>query len=224
MVPAWSYESLLMSLARAFQCHENRNDSTVRLVGILFAPSDSALARTEIVPSLNYFHHRSGNNIDFYCAGYRRYGYDKRSDERKVTDHEPPWYFSLLAFEGLRQEVERRSRWEYSGEADLILLNGVFDAASGEADLSWPTAVSCDLDMMVRHGAITSVRRYFESICQFSEGFDGADPAWSFSDEQGARIAGSALKRLVLSLLPKKLGDDYRKAEHFAVRDLSRSL
>ena len=47
------------------------------------------------------------------------------------------------------------------------------------------------------------------------------DPTWGFSDEQGLRTGGSALKRVVLSLLPRQLEDDYRHAEHFAIRDIS---
>jgi hypothetical protein len=37
----------------------------------------------------------------------------------------------------------------------------------------------------------------------------------------GGRTAGSALKRVILSLLPKDLGADYRRAEHFVIRDVS---
>lgn len=222
MVPAWSYESVQKSLDDAFRYrYKSREGSGARMVGLLFARPDSKLGSTEVVPGLDYFHHRSGSNIDFFCAGYRRYGKEKQPDERQVTHEEPPWYFSLLAFEGLRQDVERRTRWKYSGEADLILLNATFDKGRGKADLHWPTAIACDLDMMVRDGAIKSVSRYFELIFRFSEGFDGDDPVWSFSDDQGVRTAGSVLKRVVLSLLPKKLGDEYRRAEHFAVRDLS---
>lgn len=47
------------------------------------------------------------------------------------------------------------------------------------------------------------------------------DPTWSSSDEQGLRATGSTLKRVVLSLSPRHLGDDYKRAEHFAIRDIS---
>jgi hypothetical protein len=45
----------------------------VRMVGLLFARSDSPLAKKEIIPSLEYFHDRSGEHIDFYCPGYASY-------------------------------------------------------------------------------------------------------------------------------------------------------
>jgi hypothetical protein len=77
---------------------------------------------------------------------------------------------------------------------------------------------------MIKDGAIQSVRRFFEHIFQFAEAAQMPDPTWGFSDQQGLRTAGSALKRVVLSLLPRDLGDDYKRAEHFAIRDISTSI
>jgi hypothetical protein len=74
---------------------------------------------------------------------------------------------------------------------------------------------------MISDRAIRSVRRFLEDVFRFAEASDSADPTWGFSDELGSRTVGSALKRVILTLLPKKLGDDYRRAEHFAVRDIS---
>lgn len=74
---------------------------------------------------------------------------------------------------------------------------------------------------MKTDGAIVSVEQFFESIFRFAEEFDGSDPAWGFSDAQGRAIAGSALKRLVLSLLPKKLSDEAERAVHFVAKDIN---
>ena len=222
MVPAWDYEHLRQDLANAFRYrYKDRERGDVRMVGIRLAPAEVRLARDEIIPSLDYFHHRSGNNIDFFCGGYRRYGYAPRPDERKVSSDQPPWIFSASAFDRFRQEIETLCRWRYSGEADLLLVNGHYDAEAEEANLDFKSAIACDLDKMIRDGAIQSVRRFFESVFQFTDSSDGKDPTWGFSDQQGIRVGGSALKRLLLSLLPRKLADDYSKAEHFVIRDLS---
>jgi hypothetical protein len=71
--------------------------------------------------------------------------------------------------------------------------------------------------------AILSIGRFFESVFRFAESADDLDPTWGFSDSQGLAVAGSALKRVALSLLPKNLDADYKKAEHFAVRDVARA-
>jgi len=222
MIAAWDYAQVCRVLANAFRYrYRDEKGAGIRMVGLLFAPPEARLARDEIVPSLDYFHHRSGNNIDIFCAGYRRYGYAPQPDERPVTRDDPPWFFSIAQYERFRREIERLSRWRYGGEVDLLLLNARFDQERDTATLDSTSAIGCDLDRMIKDGAIQSVRRFFEDGCRFAENTSGADPTWGFSDELGLRTAGSALKRVILALLPKKLGEDYRRAEHFVVRDIS---
>ena len=222
MVPAWDYSQVLRDLKRAFEYrYEKDRFGGVRMVGLLFAPPETRLAREEIIPGLQYFHYRSGNNIDFFCAGYRRYGPDPGSDEKIVTNDRPPWIFNLRMYDEFRRQIQQRSSWRYSGEADLILMNAEFKESARNASLDFTSAIACDLDRMVKDQAIQSVRRFFEDIFKFAETAQTADPTWGFSDEQGLRVGGSALRRLVLSLLPRHLGDDYKRAEHFAIRNIS---
>jgi hypothetical protein len=222
MIPAWDYSQVRRDLKRAFEYRYEKNGfGGVRMVGLLFAPPEARLAREEIIPGLRYFHYRSGDNIDFFCAGYRRYGPDLEPDEKAVTDDDPPWVFNLWMYEQFRRQIQQLSSWRYSGEADLLLMNAKFDEGSRDSSVDFTSAIACDLDRMMKDGAIQSVRRFFEDIFQFAETAQMADPTWGFSDEQGLRTAGSSLKRVVLSLLPKHLGDDYRRAEHFAIRDIS---
>ena len=76
MISAWDYEQVCRELGNVFRYrHSDGAVANVRMVGLLFAPAEVRLERDEIVPSLEYFHHRSENNIDFFCAGYSRYGY-----------------------------------------------------------------------------------------------------------------------------------------------------
>jgi hypothetical protein len=220
MIPAWDYDQVCRRLAGAFRSrYAAGGPSGIRMVGLLFAPREASLARDEIVPSLDYFHHRSGDHVDFFCAGYSRYGHTP--GERPVTDDDPPWMFSAEAFDRFRRDIERRSRWRYSGEADLLLMNGKCGNDERSASLDFGTSIVCDLERMIRDGAIHSCRRFFEDVCRFAEEVQAPDPTWGFSDEMGVRTAGSALKRVILSLLPKEIGGDYRRAEHFVIRDVS---
>jgi hypothetical protein len=224
MVPAWDYSQVLSDLKRAFEYRYRKDQfGGVRMVGLLFAPPETRLAREEIIPGLPYFHYRSGDHIDFFCAGYRRYGPDLEPGEKAVSEDTPPWIFNLWMYDEFRRQIQQLSRWRYSGEADLLLMNARFNDISKTASLDFTSAIACDLDRMMKDGAIQGARRFFEDIFHFAETVQTLDPTWGFSDEQGLRTAGSALKRVVLSLLPKHLGDDYRRAEHFAVRDISLS-
>lgn len=221
MLPAWNIEEIVATLAHAF---ERRYPSGgIRLVGLLFAPPESSLGKSEIIKSLDYFHHRSGNTIDFFCAGYRRYGQEKQFVvEREVTSDSSPWYFNIIEFETLRKEIQKNSSWKYSGEADLILLNATISESSHDIALDWSSAVCCDLERMKKDKAIESTRRFFEDIFRFVDEYEGENPVWDLSDEHVFIKAKSGLKRLILSVLPRPLRELYSEAKHLVVRDISR--
>ena len=163
---------------------------------------------------------RSGDKIDFFCAGYRRYGPDLSPGERRVECSEPHWIFSARAFKDFEREIQRRSSWRFSGETDLLLMNATADHKITTVSLDFESAIVCDLEEMKRDGAIQTVHRFFERIFRFAEESSADDPAWGFSDQEGLNLAGKTLERVVLSLLPRRLGEDYRRAKHFAIRDI----
>lgn len=221
MIPAWSLEEIVKTLDQSFE--RRHPEGGIRLIGLLFAPPESSLGESEITKSLNYFHHRSGDKIDFFCAGYRRHGKAKQFVvEREVTSDTDPWYFNVIEFEALRNETQKYSSWKYSGEADLILLNATKSGPGQDVVLDWSSAICCDLERMKKDKAIEGARRFFEDIFGFADEYDGTDPVWDLSDQQGAIMAKSGLKRLILSVLPNPLRELYSEAKHLVVRDISR--
>jgi hypothetical protein len=100
-------------------------------------------------------------------------------------------------------------------------MNGRRAAEDETASLDFSSTIVCDLDRMIRDKAIQSIRRFFEDVFRFADGVGAPDPTWGFSDSMGVQTAGSALKRVILSLLPRDLGADYSRAEHFVIRDVS---
>lgn len=206
----------------------------VRMVCLLFARPEVALAKKEIVPHLPYYNRRSGRSINFYCAGY---GTDKDSDGQELGKvGESVWFFSDNAFLDTKKYIELDSTWKYSGGTDLIISNAIFESSNRTlmtedgfeeerlraVYLDFSTAISLNLERMLADKAITTVPMFFEDIFKFADGFDGTDPTWSFSDSTGAKLAGSALKQVILNLLPKGVRENASKAFHFAVRDISR--
>lgn len=222
MVPAYSYEIVCRELAKAFE--RRRYRGKIRMVGLLFARPESSLAASEILPHLEYYHHRSGDHIDFFCAGYGKYWENSRDefpDQRLVSRvKDENWLYSSAKFNAFREEVERMTRWRYSGGSDLLLTNGRYDSDKHIGYLDFSTSVVCQLDQMKSDGAILKVETFFEDVFRFAERFGGDDPTWGFSDRMGVKAAGSAIKRFVLSLIPKKLGEDVARVAHFAVQDI----
>lgn len=221
MIPAWSLEQIIETLTQAIDRRYPEGDR--RLVGILFAPPESGLGKSEITQSLDYFHHRSADKIDFFCAGYRRHGGARQPVvETAVTSGSDPWFFNVIDFDALRKQVQKCSTWRYSGEADLILLNTKRVDSGGGTVLDWSSAICCDLGEMKKDKAIDSARRFFEEIFSFVDEYDGENPVWDFSDQQGTSKAKSGLINLVLSVLPKAIKAFYSETKHLAIRNIAR--
>jgi len=161
------------------------------MVGLLFARPETPFVASEIMPSFHYYHLRSGKHINFYCSGFLP-NWDLSPNPDLYSNH---------AFEQFRFEIEGRSTWRYSGGADLLLTNARFNGRIAWLDFS--SAISADLIKMKADGAIHSVDSFFEAIFRYSQNQDGSDPTWGFSDQQGKRVAGSAFKSLLVSLLPR---------------------
>lgn len=189
--------------------------SNVHMVGLLFVRPTSALARTDINPNIPYWHHRSGEHIDFFCAGFPTLW-----DPTKGPDEQLMAAFSAPDFNELRKEIEQRSKWRYSGGMDLILVNAYCTDVSAELDFS--CAIACDLVRMKEDGAIVNVEAFFEQIFQYVEHRASENPVWEFSDAAGLRVTRSAIWNLVISLFPKALQKGAKQARYYAVTNIAK--
>lgn len=190
--------------------------SSVRMVGLLFARPESKLAKEEIIPGLYYFHIRSGNHIDFFCAGYG--AQDLRDEDFTSQDKvgQAGWMFSPRRFNEIRKKVEAQCGWRYSGESDLILANAQYSPGGG-VKIELDRSVKCYLDVSKRIGAINSVHEFFECIFRYAENAKEDDPTWGFSDSMGVATGWEGLLNVLLSLFPKNIGSELKKIGAFRV-------
>lgn len=189
------------------------------LVAVLFCNPNSQFCKHEILESLSYFHHRSKEHIDIFCCGYGAYWpEDKYPDLKTVTRIDGvDWSYSDSSFVAALEEFESKTKWRYSGENELLLLDV---SPSGDPDeLNINSALVCNLEKMKKDGAFSSVRALLESIIRYSAN-NGEGGAWGFSDQKGVEFSSSFLKDAILGLLPKPLQSSYRKAENYAVRQI----
>jgi hypothetical protein len=177
----------------------------VRLFAFVLGRPDNKVVKDEILPRLDYWHHRSGTAVDFVCLGF-----SERSDETPDG----------RAFAQIVRMLERHFSWKYSGETDLLVFNGRYDTLSGQAVFDLTQGVALTLERALEAKAISSVGALMEDLFRVTEAHRGDNPAWAFSDSQGLRIAGSGLKNLLLAFLPNWARDDVAKGLHFHVRDL----
>lgn len=188
------------------------------LAAVLFCNPNSQFCKSEILESLSYFHHRSKEHIDIFCCGYGAYWpQDKYPDLKVVTNIDGVnWSYSDNSFVAALEGFESKTKWRYSGENELLLLD--VSPSSDPDELNINSALVCNLEQMKKDEAFTSVRALFESIIRYAANDKGG--AWGFSDQKGMDVASSFLKDAFLGLLPKSLQSSYRKAESYAVKQI----
>jgi hypothetical protein len=175
MIPAHTYEEVLDQISKSFIQNEQKAGSSasepLRLIGLLFARPESDFSKTHIVPNLNYFNERSGASVDFFLIGYGAYWTGAFTDTYKeVVDLGSSTMFSNGAFVDFTKQIEEKTKWKYSGSADLILLNSRYDTATQRGRLIFTNALAFDLEKaVVKLQVIDSVQGFFEAIFRYAE-------------------------------------------------------
>jgi len=186
---------------------------------MLFAPPFSKAAANGVVPRLAYLNHRSGQHINFYCAGYGGYWHkDDFPDMAAIGDVEYddgtiiPWAFSQKVFAGFVDELEGVSSWRYSGETELLVLNAL---------TSFQDCLILEVERMIKDDAIDRASDLFESLIQYARSSVGRANVCQFSDGQAPSIFGKAVLD-VISEGPKALGKTWKSGRHYAVKSIAK--
>lgn len=227
--PTVGNDELHADLATLFKQRRQRRKhkkfrEDIAMIGLLFARPTDPFAKEHILPELDYFSVRSGHNIDFFCVGYTKKPRDKRIEDT------PPvaivgstrWWFDNNKFDNVRTEIERESRWEYKGESELVLANAR-NVDVDKTEIDYSSAIRCKLERMKEDKAIESVQEFFEKIFRYSEHPRQDNPTSGAVRVLQTEVVFGSIKKFVLSLLPKGLGESYSKAEHFVIEDLSQN-
>jgi len=192
------------------------------LVGLLFARPSDPYAKENIVPELDYFNSRSGEYMDLFCVGYTKNPNSKlRKYEPAATVKGVKWWFNNDSYTSVREEIAEQSSWKYSGGTELLIANAR-TSGLGESFIDYSSAIPCKLESMQEDKAIKNVREFFEKIFKYAEDPKQDDPAFGLSDEFGKDVATNAVKKFILHLLLRSADEEYVKARHFVLSDLSK--
>ncbi len=222
MQPVIKYEDMLEKLTNAF---ENRYDNSLqktRMVGLVFCSPNSKFTKNEILPQINDWHHRSGNYIDFFFAGYTQGNSNLKGYEEVHIPGRDGWIYNSKKFNKFRKILQSETTWKYSGASDLLLVNATYDEINKEAFIDFDTAILCQLNNMLLDNAIVSVEQFFESIFDFSESNNDTNPTWDFSDSKGRVFLLSYIKNWVLSCFSKTPEKDFKKARHLVTKNFTK--
>lgn len=143
-----------------------RRIENMEIVVFLFVKPTSQDA-TDIIQEFEYIHYNSAKYCSVYAIGY--------SDDPQKNDSSHykkvaeiigrDWYFSNKTFVEFKNNLERRIKWEYSGETEVLILQ---NSPGGRDPLNFSNYVAIDVNKGLREGYIDSFQRFMESLIRSS--------------------------------------------------------
>lgn len=187
MLEAISFEDMIQDLKE-----KHGNHSTVT-VGILIGNANCNFMKDNILSKINQYHHRSNDNIDFYFPGYGAYWYGHCGPQETVCVVDGvSWLYSDKLFCEFIDVLETKSKYQYSGETDLILINYI----NGKLDFS--EVMVFWLDRMQKDGIIYSPANFFETIFRMFKNN-------MFVYEASDKLAIKGIGKVIINMLTKKI-------------------
>lgn len=194
--------------------HIRNNDLVEDTVGILLTRPDLQTGE-EIMGSLNYYHHLTGHNINFYLPGYGAYWNNAEYPDMRFAAkiNGVSWSFSDKAFVMFVDAIENVSRWKYSGESELLLI------PYHDKNLDYSNVAVFHLDAMLKDSAISSISNFITSLSRNSK-HNNSVRSLAF---KGA--AKSVTKNLIQGMIDgvfKDLPNPIRKGRHYICKNFNR--
>lgn len=145
--------------------HERRIEN-MEIVVFLFVKPTSQDA-TDIIQEFEYIHYNSADYCSVYAIGYSdALQEDNTSHYKKVAEIiGRDWYFSNKTFVEFKNSLEKRIKWEYSGETEVLILQ---NNPRGRDPLNFSNYVAIDVNKGLREGYIDSFQRFMESLIRSS--------------------------------------------------------
>jgi hypothetical protein len=205
-------------LTDAFKTRYRRKD--VVLTGILLARPEDKVTREFILPNLQYWHYRSDNYTDFFCAGYVPVDFVSKADPVDVEIDGLKWGFDQKAFVELVNGIENDTGWHYTGGPCLLLLNAYFDGMTARFDLF--RAMNINLLEALDNKAIANPTHLADIVFNIAKEMNDSvlDPVWEVSNKFGRRVIKRGLKDMFLGRLPSWLSSAAKDGVQFVVHEL----
>ena len=207
MLEALTYQEMLKHIKGNVEQYGIEDDT----IGILITRPDLPTGKS-ILNSLEYFHFRTGKTINFYLPGYGAYWNDSYLDGKIITEiNGVNWYFSNEMFTEFVCDIEKYSKWKYSGESELLLV----DLKKGI--ISFDRMMLFQLDNMLRDNVVYSIHQFFEQLFRI---YKDKETLNQVSNAFVLDKAKQITKECILDKLPVGLGDIFTQEKYFCVRNM----
>lgn len=205
MIDAITYTDMLK--------HIRNNELIEDTIGILITRPDLQTGNS-ILKSLNYFHHLTGNNINFYLPGYGAYWsgdrYPNMNNVARINGVD--WSFSYKAFVDFIAALEEVSRWKYSGESELLLI------PYHDEMLDFSGVAVFHLDAMMNDGTISSVSSFITGL---SRCVKSDNSVTSITTSGAVKCVSKTVIDEIMDKLPTYISKSLSRGKHYLCRDFS---
>jgi hypothetical protein len=217
MMPALSLQEALERLSRDW--HYSDPGRRWKLYGFLFCRPDLPSVGESILKSIDYYHHRSGEHIDFFFPGFTERWHKSEAMAFEVKGPEgQKWWYSPKDFNEWRKDLEQLSDWVYSGMNELLLVNIGVGRYHNNPFVDFDNAIAIRLDEIKDGDTISAL---FERIFKYSEDQDEENPIWAFSDSEGRRLAKNAFRDALIAYLPSSIQKHFSEGFKYTVKSLT---
>lgn len=205
MIDAITYTDMLK--------HVRNNELIEDTIGILITRPDLQTGNS-ILKSLNYFHHLTGNSINFYLPGYGAYWSGDRYPDMNIVAriNGVDWSFSYKSFVDFIEALEEVSRWKYSGESELLLIpyhNEMLDFCE---------VAVFHLDAMMNDGTISSVSSFITGLSRCVKR-DNSVP--SITTRGAIKSVSKTVIDEIIDKLPTYISKSISRGKHYLCKDFS---
>ncbi len=206
MIEALTYKDILD--------HIRRNDFVEDTIGVLITRPSLATGK-DILEELNYYHHLTGNSINFYLPGYGAYWNAKEYPDMKVVTEidGTDWSFSDRAFVSFINVLEEVSKWKYSGESELLLIPYY------DSKLDFSNVAVWGLDAMLKDEAISSVSQFITDLSRIARRNNAVK---SIAVKGVAKCVTKTIVQEMMDLLPKNVCKALKRGRHYICKDFSK--
>lgn len=205
MIDAITYTDMLK--------HIRNNELIEDTIGILITRPDLQTGNS-ILKSLNYFHHLTGNNINFYLPGYGAYWssdrYPDMNDVARINGVN--WSFSYKTFVEFIAALEEVSRWKYSGESELLLI------PYHDEKLDFSKVAVFHLDAMLNDGTISSVSSFITGL---SRCISRDNSVTSITTRGTVKCVTKTVIDEIIDKLPTYISKSLSRGKHYLCKDFS---
>jgi hypothetical protein len=217
-------EQLISTISgRVDKARPDPSVSVVRFPVVLFfvrgdrAGEGGEIAKT-VRASFEYWSKDSGDHLDVIFPGWYWEGSPMQLSPSRIE-------FDMSAFIRYRDEFQSKSKWKYTGETDILLLNFDFDICERTGDFSFQEVIFLPVEAMIRDGLVGSLDGLMNGIVEIAKSSkrkSKESPVWILSDKlgyfRGRKAFWDAFKKMVL----RDFASAVDKLHPFAVCDLSR--